>query len=36
MALAKQNREVLILVEENRENFTQEAVFELAVERRRW
>lgn len=35
MALATQNREVLILVEGNRENFTQEAVFELDLERRR-
>lgn len=35
MALATQNREVLILVEGNRDSFIQEAVSELALERRR-
>lgn len=33
MALATQNREILILVE-GTEDFTEEAVFELALERR--
>lgn len=31
-----QSKEVLILVERSREDFTQEAVFELALKRRRW